>query len=105
MDKADHRVAMSNLVAERKSNGKSVWAYHLKVNMSADLSFKQRRNNFAAALKRSAWFKAVAEDEFSDLWQAWDEIKDAENVEHFDACLSEIYDMADYDRCWIEFMH
>lgn len=66
-------------------------------------AFEANRDAFAAALAASQWFKDS--EEYGDVWQAWDEIKDAETVERFDQCLAAIYDMADSDRIWITFVH
>ncbi|TIH33694.1 hypothetical protein D4765_14525 [Subtercola vilae] len=67
-------------------------------------SFEVNRNAFAWALKASNWFRAKGgEDYTNELWQLWDEIKDADDVDHFDAVLDALYDLADEDRCWIRF--
>lgn len=79
------------------------WNETIKAVRIEDGDFDTNRDNFASALERSKWFKES--EEYGDLWQLWDEIKDAETVEHFDYCLAEIYDLADYDRIWITFDH
>lgn len=78
------------------------WKYRITARREENASFEQNRDWFAAALQGSAWFKAKAEED-SPLWWLWGEIKDADDVEHFDLVLNAIYDEADADRCWIEF--
>lgn len=101
-DTADHRADMHRLATERRQAGKPIWAYRLTVHMPESLPFEKKRQRFADALENSAWFKAEGEED-SELWWAWDEIKDADDEDHFDLVLNAIYDMADYDRCWIQF--
>ena len=101
--KADHRVAMSNLVTERRAAGKPVWAHRITVNLSGLEVFKKRRDAWIKALTASAWYKG--HDEATDLWNVVDEARDAESAEHFDMCLETIYDEADDDRVWIEVRH
>ena len=97
----EHIVETHKIAAERRSSGRPVWDETIHVAFFHDdtKSFKQKRNMFAAAVKRSRWFKG--EDELSDLHQIVDEISDSDDVEHFDFCMNEIYDMADFDRVWI----
>lgn len=102
-DKADHRVAMSNLVADRKAAGKPVWDRRITVDLTGITTFKKRRNAWMNAVKATSWYREHDED--TDLWQAVDEASDAENVEHFDMCLETIYDEADYDRVFITVKH
>lgn len=93
---------MYQLATERRRQGKPIWRFHLTVSMPEHLPFEQKRQRFADALHASPWFKAEGEGD-SVLWDLWDEIKDAEDEEHFDLVMDAIYDLADYDRCWIQF--
>lgn len=97
----EHIVDTHAVAAERRRAGRPVWDETIHVAFFHDetLSFKRKRNMFVAAVKRSAWFKG--EDELSELHQVVDEISDAEDADHFDFCINEIYDMADFDRIWI----
>jgi hypothetical protein len=100
----DHIVETHRIAAELRAQGKPTWAYHLRALRYAD--FEESRDAFADALRRSTWFReSTAQDgEFSELWVLWDEIKDTENVDTFDFILDEIYDLADIERCHIEFI-
>lgn len=102
----EHIVETHQIARDRRAAGKPVWQYELKAERR-DGDFEWNRDTFAAALKGSKWFRdtvpATAEHQ-SDLWQLWDEIKDSEDVAHFDAVLDAIYDLADYERCAITFV-
>jgi hypothetical protein len=109
-DSPEHRVEMFNIASDRRKKGQPVWAYRLTSTRVEDAPFEENRDRFAQDFHDSSWFKAKGpqegEPEYSnDLWQLWDEIKDAEDVDHFDLVLNSIYDAADYDRCWIQFIH
>jgi hypothetical protein len=101
----DHLVETHRIAAERRAAGKRHWAHRLTVTRYTDGTFEQNRDEFAGALKCSSWFRASTkeESEDSELWQMWDEIKDAETVDHFDSVLDDIYDLADLERCVISF--
>lgn len=85
----------------RRAAGRPVWDYKLTVAMPRDASFEENRDRFASALHASRWFKERGADYGDPLNGLWDEIKDAEDVQHFDSVLDAIYDEADIDRCWI----
>ena len=97
----DSMVHNQQVASARIRAGKTVWDYRVEIPLTDDMSFKQKRNAFAKGLEDSRWFTAQGVDESSELWVLWDEIKDAEPVEHFDAVLDAIYDLADEDRCWL----
>lgn len=98
----DHIVAISGLANERRAQGKPVWDHRIKIDLTSLETFEARRDAWANALEKSAWFKEqTTEDEYGDLWQVWDEMKDSEEEEHFNYCLDSLYDMADVDRVWI----
>jgi len=40
----------------------------------------------------------------TELFVLWEEIRDADDVKHFDQVLESIYDLADTDRCFIRFI-
>jgi hypothetical protein len=101
----DHIVETHKLAAERRTAGRPLWDEQIHILRTEDMSFEEVRDNFAAALKRSRWFKreTAKDEERGYLWQMWDEIKDAEDADHFDQVLDAIYDEADYARVWITF--
>ena len=95
---ANHKAA-----SKLRSEGKPIWAETITATRVDGGSFKRNRNAFATALKRSMWFKRAEPDD--ELHQLWDEIKDADDADHFDICLDAIYDLADEDRIFIKFDH
>jgi hypothetical protein len=99
----EHIVETHQVAQARRDRGERVWQYQLVASMPADQPFEERRDHFAEVLHESKWFKDVAGDDTAELYVLWDEIKDAQDVEHFDSVLALIYDEADIDRCWITF--
>lgn len=97
----EHILDVHKVASRRRADARPVWDETIRVTFFHDetKSFEQKRNLFVAAMKRSRWFKR--EDELSELHQLVDEISDSEDVEHFDFCMNEIYDMADFERVWI----
>jgi hypothetical protein len=78
------------------------WKYTLETPRTG--VFETDRDAFAANLKASKWFQETTNgEEDTELWMLWDFIKDAETVSEFDVALSELYDLADYDKAWITF--
>jgi hypothetical protein len=104
-----HRIARA-----RRDAGERVWQYTVTTVRplagilvdTREARFRELRDRFAAALKSSSWFRESTKDdgEDSELWALWDEIKDAETDDHFNAVLAMIYDLADVERCWLEFV-
>lgn len=90
--------------ARRRINtGRAVWDEKIRAVRIEGAPFEENRDRFVAALERSRWFRR---QDYGDIvHELWDEIKDAETVEHFDSCLDALYDEADDDRVWIEFAH
>lgn len=57
--------------------------------------------------EKSEWFKAATDDgsdQDSELFVLWDEIKDADDVAHYDAVRGLINDVADIEWCVITFV-
>lgn len=98
----EHRAAIHALAADLRKSGKSVWPYKLIIEFPKNADFNTKRSIIASSLESSRWFRAKGEDD-SELWWIWDELKDADNMHHLELCVSALYDLADYDRCWIEF--
>lgn len=97
----DSMVRNYEVAQSLRAGGKNVWKHKLFAHLTDEMSFEEKRDEFAESLKASSWFRAVAHSYDDELWMLWDEIKDAEDVEHFDSVLDAIYDLADEDRCWI----
>lgn len=104
MSSVEHKVAIHQLVTERKKAGKPVWEYTLDlsfIELDPDKNWEAYRDQVAIAIKNSSWFAAKGEQD-SELWTLWDEFKDAEDREHGNHVFNALYDEADYDRCWIK---
>jgi len=98
----DHLVQTHRAAQERRDRGFRSWDRSLVIQLPPrEAPFSEMRDRFAAALHASRWY-AEHTDELHGLW---DEIKDAEDVEHFDDVLSNIYDAADLLRCRIQLRH
>jgi hypothetical protein len=99
----DHKVAMHQLVRERRSQGKPVWEHKIRLGdvwQDEELDFEQRRNKIVARIRASAWFKGYGE--FDDLPQIVEELSGIEDADGFDEVWDSLYDIADYDRVWID---
>ena len=95
MDKAEQRVAAHQAAVERKNNGLHAWSnIRFEPKLDRNLPFEEIRDQFAKALQESTWFKKFGEEN-GELWDIWDEIKDADDVDHWDLCLNALYDLAD----------
>jgi hypothetical protein len=97
MDKADQRVAAHQAATARRAAGLPIWEGRFEPKIDRNLPFEQIREQFATALHNSKWFKECGEEDGS-LWWIWDEIKDADDMDHWALCLDALYDLADQDR-------
>ncbi len=112
----DHIVEMHRLAADRRPEGKPVWAFTVEGVKDAlgafddHGDFLRSRDEVVAAIKASAWYRQAGE--FDDLWEVVDEMSDVgspdidwdddyDEEQHFNACMDRIYDLADWDRAWI----
>lgn len=79
--------------------------------LHTDDPFSVTRQRIADAIARAVDFPTP--DELRDdslptfgrelaLHEIWDEIRDSEDVDHLDSCLTALYDWADENRVWIE---
>ena len=99
----EHRVEMARLARERRAAGKPVWDGKIKfggIFRDEALSFDELRDTVVRRLRASTWFKK--HDEYDDLPQFVEELADTKDRASFDDALDAIYDLADYDRIWIE---
>ena len=104
MTDIEHRIAAHREADPRRHvPGRSStwdWEVPLKQHLHAEESFETIRDNVAAELHRSPWF-ALHGQKDGDLFEIWDELKDAEDVDHFNLVLDALYDLADHERAWI----
>ncbi len=99
----DHKVAMHQLVTERKAAGRPVWDCKLRLGAifhNEALTFEQRRDAIADRLRRSPWLKNS--DEHAEIRTLVDDLGDAVDADQFDTVWDAIYDEADLDRVWID---
>lgn len=117
MTSVEHKVDMHRLATERRNAGKPVWAYTVRGFKDALASFDEDADNFfevrdklVRLIKSSRWFKDA--DEFGTLYEVVDELTDVGHPDidwdegydrdrHFNDCLGQIYDIADWDRAWL----
>ena len=102
MSDVEHKVAVHRLAAERRAAGKPVWAHTIRLGHlfhDDELTFEQKRDGLIRLVKASSWFKS--QGAASELHEAIEELADTENGDDFDVVMSAVYDMADYDRVWI----
>lgn len=99
----EHIVATHKLATERRKAGKPVWEYTVDISRpwnDDSLSYEEKRDQIVGILKRSRWYRDT--DEYSDLHEVVDNLADAPDVDEFDGWWDQLYDLADYDRAWIE---
>lgn len=99
----EHRVEMARIARERTAAGKPVWDRKIRLGgvfRDETLTFEELRDTVVRALRTSSWFKR--HDEYDDLPQYTEELADTEDRAAFNDVLDAIYDLADYDRVWIE---
>lgn len=77
-----------------------------------EITFEQSRQQLADVITSMPHFpddEERASDEFdwssgnpcAELYEIWDELKDADDVDHLDSVLDALYDWADDNRVWI----
>lgn len=109
--KVEHKVEMYKLAQERRRQGKPSWQYTVrgfKDILNSDDDLIEKRDQVVALLRASSWFKRTEDaslsetlDELADVGHPdidWDDDYSAER--HFNDCLDQIYDLADWDRAW-----
>lgn len=83
------------------------WPYQLRVYRFGG-SYEATRDSFVMALGQSAWMAASLADAGSSskstLWGLCEELKAAKTKARFDQVLMAVYELADQNRCWIEFV-
>lgn len=111
----EHKVAIHQLAAKRRAAGLPVWKYTVRGFKAALEAHEDDLiatiGKLVAILKSSKWYKKS--EEYGDLWDLIDELSDIDNPDidwdlnynperHFNAVLGAIYDLADWERVWLE---
>lgn len=101
-----HRAA-----AERRAAGRPIWDHKLRIkhllsNDTSDENAQKVGVEVAKVLRASTWAKADAKDAAerggdSEVAMCAEEFEDIEDLDHFNAVLDRLYDLADADRAWI----
>jgi len=114
MSTVQHKVDMFNLANERRRAGLPSWAYTVRgfraILADHGWTLIEKRDRLVACIKASRWYKEA--DEYGELWQVVDELTDVghpdidwdsgyDHERHFNDCLGQIYDLADWDRAWL----
>lgn len=102
-DTAEHRAEMHRIASERRAQGKPIWDRKIRLGdvfHNDALTFEQKRDTIVTRIRNSGWLKG--RDEFDELVLAVEELAESDNVNWFDSVWSLIYDIADYDRVWID---
>lgn len=102
----NHQVAQ-----ERRKAGKPVWdrrlhIKHLLNDDDSDENAQEVGRQIAAILRTSSWLKADKENHGErlgdpEVQMAMEEFEDIADIDHFNAVLDNLYDLADADRVWI----
>lgn len=96
----DHLVETHRLARERRAAGKPVWKYTLYLSdvfHNDEMTFEQIRDAIVDRIRRSQWFS-----ENKDLEELVNGLCGAEDGDEFDDWFGQIYDIADFDRVWVE---
>jgi hypothetical protein len=108
---------MHQLVRERRQQDKSVWDLTVRgirdaLETPSD-DFLVTRDVIVRAFESSSWYQNTNRDEHRKLEDILDELRDVgspdidwddgyDEVEHFNSCMHALYDLADWNRVWIE---
>lgn len=98
-----HRAA-----AERREAGRPVWDHrlrikHLLTDDESDENAQQVGKEVAAIIRASTWARADQKERGgnSEVIMCAEEFEDVDDLDHFNAVLDHLYDLADADRAWI----
>lgn len=102
MTSADHKAAVHAVAQARRAVGENAWDYRVELGdliHDPELSFTDRCMRLAARFNASSWVKSSPIGE--RIHDLVDELKDADDIDHYEAVMHEIYDEADYARVLI----
>jgi hypothetical protein len=98
--------AASQASRARVAAGKRSWGERIPASAiwrDETTTWDQKRDKFVAAVKASTWYQA--QDVFSDLHDAIDELEDAPDEVEMKYILDGIYDQASVDRVNLSYGH
>lgn len=78
------------------------WEYRIDLGdifRNDKMPFRSKRNEIVKRLRASRWFR---EREHQGIGDVVDELSRVTTVAEFDEVWNEVYDVADYDRAWID---
>jgi hypothetical protein len=82
----------------------AIWLYTIRLGdiwKNPDLTFKDHRDRIVERLSTSRWATETGGED-SDLADLLRQLGEATDEQEFDDVWTEIYDLADDDRAWIE---
>lgn len=102
---AEHAADMYTLARRRQAAGLPVWAEHIllgDVFRDEDRAFEERRDVIVERVKASRWYRNADPDEMDGVNEVVDCLAHADDVDEFDGWWSDLYDLADRARVWID---
>jgi hypothetical protein len=96
---------MHRLATVRRRAGQPAWdrTIHLAdVFHNEAMSFEERRDAIVRRLRDSRWLRDDHPDEDDVLRLFIEELSETGDVPEFDQVFSEVYDIADVERVWID---
>lgn len=103
MRTVEHIAEVHEIAAARRAKGQNVWAFTVKLGdvfHDDSKSFIERRDEIVRRLRTSRWL--YGRDEPDSAMEALEGLAGAEDAKEFDGWLDELYDCADWERCWID---
>lgn len=78
----------------------AVWLQKIKIDLKGSEDYREARDEWVTTLKSSTWYY-----DNSFVQALTEELAYVDGLEEMNYILSDIYDMADIDRVWIEVAH
>ena len=101
-DTVENRVECFKAADELRKQGKPIWTYTLNfsdVFHNDNLEFEEKLERIVNIIKRSRWY--LNQDGYSELHYLIDDLADSVDEDEFNEYWDNLYDLADYDRVWI----
>lgn len=107
MTTPEHKVAMHRLATTRRQEGKPAWDYTVNLGdiwnrATFDGTPEEHRKAIAERIRASRWVRQMDKDVQEEVEDILDRMAEAEDDEEFDWALGDLYDQADWDRCWFD---